>query len=446
MSIIGRAEVLWYTRARFNGGGTPQDKGMARALTTGCLVILLTVAVSADQIELVDGRTFEGTATVEGSTVTIDMVYGSIRFSKHEVRRIVLMDTPEQELVKRLVTVSPDDPEALYEVACWAGQRGLPERRMELLSRVIQLDEDHPGARRLLGFVRIDERWYDFARAIELARSKLEAGLHRVLLEEVLPALGDLPLGDVEGVRVRTLLAETQLRAKRFGEAAATFASLARQTDGDIAIRHRAVAEILEAHPYGMYILEEPYPPGSALLGSQSVALKAGPVSLALPDALDAALRDRAKDEIDAGKSILDESRQLAPTAPEASRRKTLQASERFRRADALIPGIARSYHIEIVRRRVTALRKVVDADWGRFHQAVDTGVAREEMSPAAYRTMVLRLVHYVDNVRETLRDILAAAQPYPRELILEIEWAQVDLAKVEAVRDTLMAELGTGR
>ena len=56
--------------------------------------------------------------------------------------------------------VSESDPEALYRLAEWCHKTaGLRSEMVELAEKVIALKEDHSGARRLLGHVRIDGKW-----------------------------------------------------------------------------------------------------------------------------------------------------------------------------------------------------------------------------------------------------------------------------------------------
>jgi hypothetical protein len=120
---------------------------------------------------------------------------------------------------------------------------------------------------------------------------------------------------------------------------------------------------------------------------------------------------------------------------------KYLQAGKAFDRADAMVADIARSYRIEIARRRITAIRKDADADAKKFDAALAT-LGKKDMTAQAYRSMVQRLMHNIDSVRESLKGVIDIAKPYPRELVLEVEWAQQDLKKIEAMRVILASEL----
>ena len=72
---------------------------------------------------------------------------------------------------------------------------------------------------------------------------------------------------------------------------------LAAKTSGAAAAKYGAIVDILTGNKDGMYVLSEPYPPESALLGSSAKTVPAGPASLATPLVLEAALREKAKGE-----------------------------------------------------------------------------------------------------------------------------------------------------
>jgi hypothetical protein len=220
-----------------------------------------------------------------------------------------------------------------------------------------------------------------------------------------------------------------------------TFTDLAAKTSGALSVRYAAIVDVLSANHDGMYVLMEPYPPESALLGGTAKSLPAGPASLAAPLVLEAALRDKAKQEIKSGREVMDAATKMEPTDPDGAMAKYLQAGKAFDRADAMVADIARSYRIEIARRRITAIRKDADADAKKFDAALAT-LGKKDMTAQAYRSMVQRLMHNIDSVRESLKGVIDIAKPYPRELVLEVEWAQQDLKKIEAMRVILASEL----
>jgi hypothetical protein len=415
---------------------------MARIAVSGCLVALLASVAAGDKLILLDGRTFIGTVALEGDTVLITVPYGTLRFPKAEVERIELKDTPEQEYSKKLAETPLDDPNAVYQLAQWAAASGLERQSAELYALILKLDADHAPTRRALGYIRINKQWLSFDQGLQQARGKLEAGSYASLLEDVLPALKAAANTKQRHEEVAELLGLTQLRSRQFAEAVETFAALGKNGDKPIHVRCAAIAEILEKEPDGMYVLREAYPPATGLLGNRaaSASVQPGPASLANPLVLEAALRDVAKKHIAAGRELLEQAQKLERTDPDPAAVKYAQADEAFLRAD-ILAGIGRPYRIDIARRKIAAIRKDADTDAGKFDETMGK-LGLKDLSPPAYRNLILRLIHHLDNTRDDLKKILAIAEPFPHDLVLEIKWAELDLTIVERKRKILAAEL----
>ena len=243
------------------------------------------------------------------------------------------------------------------------------------------------------------------------------------------------------------LLGHTQLRSRQFTKAEATFTELAeaaKKSDppaADIAVRAGTIAEILHANSDGMYVLRETYPPSAPLLGASVEQINPGPGSLALPLVLEAALRDEAKKEIEAGKKLLDEAQKIAATDPDVANIKYALADQAFQRADAMIPNIARAHRVDIARRKIASLRKDADTDAKDFDEQMSK-LGVKDMPAQAYNNMILRMIHHLDSTREDLKRIVELAQAYPKELVLELKWAELDLTRIENMRKILVTEL----
>jgi HPt (histidine-containing phosphotransfer) domain-containing protein len=420
---------------------------MVRAAFSGCLIAALASVAVADELVLTDGRVFVGTVSVEADTVEITLPYGTLRFPKIDVERIEIMDTPEQEFRKKLADAALSDPNALYDLAQWAGRKSLTRQADDLYSLILKLNPGHAGAHKACGHIRIGRIWLGFDAALDQARGKLEAGNYSVLLEEILPALKAAAPSRSKALQVVDMRADTQLRSRQFNHAEATFIELAeaaRKAEPpatDLATRSAMIAEILRANPDGMYILRDAYPPSASLLGAAQEHIMAGPASLATPLVLEAALRDEAKKEIEAGRKLLDEAQKLAPTDPDSANLKYALADQCFQRADAMIPGIARAHRVDIARRKIAAMRKDADVDARDFDdQMGKLGV--KDMAPQAYNTMIQRLIHHLDSTRDDLKRIIELAQAYPKDLVLELKWAELDLTKIDNMRKILVTEL----
>ena len=417
------------------------SSGMHRVVLAGCLVALAAAPVAADKLILTDGRTFTGTVALEGQTVLITVPYGTLRFPRSLVERIELKDTPEQEFGKRLAETALDDPNGLYSLARWAEKQTLSRQAGDLYELILKLDADHAETRRALGFVRTGSQWLAFDKALVQARGKLEAGSLAALLDDVLPALQAAANTSEQHLSVAELLALTQLRSRQFAVAAETFAELAERADAPASLRWTAIREILQANPDGMYVLRSASPPSAALLGGAMPSIQPGPASLAAPPVLAEALRDRAKKEIGAGKALMAEAQELIQTDPDAAWQKYGKAELAFDCADALVANISGSYRLEIIRRKIVSIRKDADSDAKKFDEAMSE-LGRRDLSAQAYRNLILRLIHHLDGTRDSLQRVLAVAKPFPRELVLEIKWAELDLTRIEEMRKKLVVEL----
>lgn len=405
------------------------------------LCLLGTSPLAADELILLDGRTFTGSVSVEGDTVVVSVEYGSMRFAKSEVARIVFNDTPEVAFARRLEAIRQDSPRELYALAVWAREKGLAEKSAELCSKVLELDPNHEQAHRQLGHVRVDTGWVDFAKGLELARSRLAAGSAETLLKGLLPELIEAAEGpDVR--TVRDLLGRAYLRLGRYEDARKTFAALAKDTRSTDAFLYAVLAELLGEHEDGMYVLQETYPPTAKLLGSEAPAsLPPGPAPLSHPLAVKAALRDRARELIQEGRKVLDAATELEASDPDLARSRYAAAGRVFDKADVLTDGIARSYRIEMARRQIASLRRDVKVEAEKFDDEANQ-LGERKLSASDYRTKVRRLIYLADKVRTDLKEIMKIAKPYSRELILEVKFAERDLAIMDKMRQNLTEEL----
>ncbi|MCE5326884.1 MAG: hypothetical protein LLG01_10770 [Planctomycetaceae bacterium] len=413
---------------------------MRRLVFLLSLTLAWPAVLSADQVVTSDGRTFSGKVSVEGDSVTIEMPYGSLTLPRSQVVRIEIQETPEEQLEHRLKEIDSKSETELLGVGLWAVRQGLDRQARKIFQQVLDLNPENVQARQGLGYARIDNAWVEFDKAIELARSKLEAGDVAALSGRILPALRQIARGVEQQILVEDLTGQTQLRGGKFAEAARTYAVLGAKGKDNRFLRFAAIAEILAANTDGMYVLTEPYPPSAGLMGRQP-QVQAGPASLSRAIVLDAALKDLARQRMEAGKKLLAEAKDAQATNKALAESKFAAAAKSFEAADALVADITRSYRVEITRLRIATIRQQVDADAKRFDAAM-AALGNKNMSRNDYRESVMKLIHHVNAVRTSLTDIMELAKPYRRELILEIQWAQTDLNKLTAMRDLLVGEL----
>ena len=418
---------------------------MRRVIAMAMLTVASASAV-ADVVILHDGRMFTGETTTDGQTVTIEMVYGTVSFPMADVAEIQHKATPQEELRSRLALIDPNNPEALYDAAEWAGRHGLRRQSDELLEQVVTLRPDHAGARRALGYVDIDGQWYDIDKALQVVRSKLEAGKHQQVLDDILPSVLALAQNNTQRNEARGLLGDSQLRAGQFQTAGKTYLELAGTLAGPEAARYQVLADLLNENPDGMYVIAEPYyQPGHSALSPTEPLLTTGPASLSEPLVVAAALRQSAKEQVAQGRTLIEEARKLEESDPTSARDKYILAQKVLDRADALVSNISGSWRVEIARRQISSIRRDVQADARKYDEAMDK-LGKQNLSPRAYRTMVTELGQHLTNVRTGLESILQIAEPYPQELVMEIRWAQADLKKIDAMRRILDEEIRGSR
>jgi len=407
-------------------------------LTVACILALPAGWAVADRVTLKDGRVITGSVSIEGASVLVKATFGTIRYDRSEVASIEFGATKEEIFASKLASADQSDPDALLSLAAWAEQQDLPREAKRLYQQIVTLAPNQPVARRKLGFVRIDEKWVTVAEGIQLARSKMEADRLDALLRDVLPALA--AAADAKSAPlVQELLGEAQIRARRFSDAAETFKALKGKGFTPFEMRAAALVEILADNPDGLYVLKEKYPPAGELTGQRP--LEPGPHSLASSLVLEAALRDRAKAHLARGQEAMRQAAKAPAEDAETAEAAFRQAERHFDRADALLPQLARSYRVEIARRRIAALRRRSDENAKRFDELLES-LGRQKLSPAAYRNTVVRLIHYLDNVADDLDAVLAVAKPFSRELVFEVKWAELDRNRIEEMRRVLKKEL----
>ena len=414
---------------------------MRRLAAVLLIVAALSASAGGDRIVLKDGRIFEGTVTKSDGKVLIEMDYGTLSFSPAEIESIEWGPTPAEVLEARLDDIDRTDADALFNLAVWAKDNGLNRRVEKILKEILDLDSDHSGAHRLLGHVKADGKWVELPAAIQLAQGKLEAGKYKTLLKQLLPAIKEVVKDPKQKLQVMHVEAHCLLRAKQFDRARQCFEQLVEKSSVPHSVRYAAIAEILKAHPKGMYVLAEVYPPTAMLLGAPGRIVKSGPASLGRPEVLAAALQDHAKSAIKKGKGLMAEGKKIESVEPEAAKTKYALAGKCFDKADAIVPDIARSWRVEITRRRIAMITKDMNVQAGKF-DALKAELGERDMSPAAYSDLIVRMLRSLKRVRADLTDILELAGPFERELVLEITDATLRLQRVKVLTEVLKREL----
>jgi len=329
----------------------------------------------------------------------------------------------------------------LIDLAIWAKEKGLRKQCKEVLEEVLELQPDNELARKLLGFVRVDGKWVNFAEALQLAQAKLEAGRYKILLEKLLPALKEAASKDSQVFQIKQIEAYTHLRAGHFVRAAGCFKELSERAKSPESIRYKTIAEILDEHPRGMYVITEPYPPTAMLFGSAGTVVKPGPASLTRGEVLQAALRDRAKRIIGKGRELMKQGKKLESVNSDTAKSKYALAEKLFEKADAIVPNIARSWRVEITRRRIAMITNDINAQAAKF-DALKAELGKRDLTPSEYANLVNRMQVSLKRICEDLQLVLKIASSYERELILDVTDAKYRLQRVKALQEILRQEV----
>lgn len=410
---------------------------MARMAVILYALLCIAPHVRADRLIMNDGRVFDGEVTPKGNTVLVVSALGTLRFARSEVREIIYDKELQSELDRQMNELPENVIPALLAGAKWAHNKGLIDDARRLYQRVINVDPANAVAREALGHVRVLGSWMDFADAVDFASRRLQYGLHRSVIEDILPILESKAKGPQQTEAVMEIRARAMLQDEQFQEAAREFGELAIRTQDAHAFRYESAAKILRDNPDGMYILNNSYPPEYVLLDISDGLIGPGPVSLAEPVALEAALHEIASREIDTARRLIREARNLESIDARSARGLTAEAIEALDRADAIVPSIARSYRVELTRRRITAIRNRIDAQAQEFDNQVST-LGSLDMSPYTFRDKIRSLIQMLDSIRDNLNEVVRIANPYQRDLVLELSWAKGDLGRVSEMRQEL--------
>ncbi len=131
-----------------------------RSTTTLLLAtLLLATTAAADVVHLKDGRTLEGIAAEEGEFTTLVDRDRKHVIKADEVARVENKPSFMHAYLERLEKLPVDDAEAIFEFGRWLDANEWPTRARLAYEEVIDLDPDHRGARRALGYRLYEGAW-----------------------------------------------------------------------------------------------------------------------------------------------------------------------------------------------------------------------------------------------------------------------------------------------
>ncbi|MHC4816655.1 MAG: tetratricopeptide repeat protein, partial [Planctomycetota bacterium] len=125
------------------------------------LILLLLFAASAvaDDVILKDGRVLSGKVVDEGKRFTVVDRDRKYAVPKSEVASLVEKQSFMDEYEARLAKLPYDDPEAIFEFGRWLAESEWPSRAARAYEEVLELDPEHRGARRALGYKLYEGEW-----------------------------------------------------------------------------------------------------------------------------------------------------------------------------------------------------------------------------------------------------------------------------------------------
>ncbi|MHC4938986.1 MAG: hypothetical protein ACYTHK_08460 [Planctomycetota bacterium] len=124
-------------------------------------IILLSIAgaVLADEVHLKDGRILSGQVVRKDGKVYVSDRDAKYVLKESEVKDVVPKQSFMDEFDEKLHKLPNDDPEAIYEFGLWLEENEWPSRATRCYERVIEIDADHRGARRKLGYKLYEGEW-----------------------------------------------------------------------------------------------------------------------------------------------------------------------------------------------------------------------------------------------------------------------------------------------
>jgi hypothetical protein len=113
----------------------------------------------ADRVYLMSGAVIEGQASRVGEKVIVELPSGRVTLSAASVKKVEQAPTEMQRVDQRYAQLAPNDVQGLLALANHCREHGMREREEQLLKQVISVSPDHPEARARLGYVRADSGW-----------------------------------------------------------------------------------------------------------------------------------------------------------------------------------------------------------------------------------------------------------------------------------------------
>jgi len=123
------------------------------------MLLLCVASAAADDVILDDGRVLSGKVVDEGKRYTVVDRDRKFAVPKENVVKLISKPSFMDHYEARLKQLPFDDAEAIFEFGRWLAKNEWPSRAGRAYEEVLELDPDHRGARRALGYKLFEGEW-----------------------------------------------------------------------------------------------------------------------------------------------------------------------------------------------------------------------------------------------------------------------------------------------
>jgi hypothetical protein len=122
-------------------------------------ILIVAVSATADELHLKDGTVLTGRVFEDGDRYTVVDRDGKHAVKRSDVTDLVKKRSFMDDYEDRLAKLPADDAEAIFEFGRWLDENEWGSRAKLAYAEVLDLDPDHKGARRALGYSLYEGSW-----------------------------------------------------------------------------------------------------------------------------------------------------------------------------------------------------------------------------------------------------------------------------------------------
>ena len=122
-------------------------------------ILIVAVSATADELHLKAGTVLTGRVFEDGDRYAVVDRDGKHAVKKSDVSDLVKKRSFMDDFDDRLAKLPADDAEAIFEFGRWLDENDWASRAKLAYAEVLDLDPDHKGARRALGYALYEGTW-----------------------------------------------------------------------------------------------------------------------------------------------------------------------------------------------------------------------------------------------------------------------------------------------